>query len=371
VSSSKLWFGDLRNVTSAWECTRRGIPVLPSNPCDITGRPANYPRLWLLPSHLGLGQGDTFALGLAICGLFLLAAVAVVPAGARLRLGVVYALVLCSPAAMLGVERGNVDLTLFVLVVAGVLAAQRSVRGIVAGGACVLLAALLKLFPVFSVAFLFRRASSVALTTAYAVLAVFAVYAIALHSQLHDVLTAVPQVDTFSYGVRRVSEWTGTVAREAVSSRFQSFRAWDVVLVLAAIAIGLLLSRRFRPGATARSRELDLFWAGAAVYVCTYAVARSFDYRLVFLLATVPQLVRWAAGSNIARLALVALVAAMWFDEWTRPPLIGGALHAWTRLTSVGPDAQALSVPVIAQYVLFVTLIAFLLATRPFVVRSD
>src|SRR5215469_4645637 len=42
-------FGDLRDVTAAWECTRKGIAVLPTNPCDPLGRPEAYPRLWLAP----------------------------------------------------------------------------------------------------------------------------------------------------------------------------------------------------------------------------------------------------------------------------------------------------------------------------------
>src|SRR5581483_3397392 len=108
-----FWFGDLRNVTSAWECVRQHQAVLPANPCDPYHRPANYPRLWLLPSHLGLGQGDTYWLGWVVAVLFFVAAVAVVPRGASLRLGLLYAAALISAATMLGVERGNVDLLLF------------------------------------------------------------------------------------------------------------------------------------------------------------------------------------------------------------------------------------------------------------------
>ena len=52
-------FGDLRSVTSGWECTRRGIDVLPANPCDPNKSPANYPRIWMSPAFLGLGQGST------------------------------------------------------------------------------------------------------------------------------------------------------------------------------------------------------------------------------------------------------------------------------------------------------------------------
>src|SRR5882724_2514647 len=42
-------FQDLRTVTSAWECTRRGIDVLPLDPC-YPQLAYDYPRVWLLPS---------------------------------------------------------------------------------------------------------------------------------------------------------------------------------------------------------------------------------------------------------------------------------------------------------------------------------
>src|SRR5207244_3442623 len=66
VPGEKPSFLDLRSVTTAWDCTRRGIDVLPRNPCDPQQRPANYPRVWLLPWRLGLGEGATVPIGIAM-----------------------------------------------------------------------------------------------------------------------------------------------------------------------------------------------------------------------------------------------------------------------------------------------------------------
>ena len=76
--------------------------------CDPDNRPADYPGILLLPAHLGLGPGDTIALGWSLFAVYLAAAVAVIPARARSSTTALYALALCSPAAMLGVERGNI-----------------------------------------------------------------------------------------------------------------------------------------------------------------------------------------------------------------------------------------------------------------------
>ena len=84
-----------------------------------------------------------------------------------------YAALLLSPAVLLGVERGNVDLLMFALVALGIGLVRRSPWG---GRAPIVLAGALKLFPTFGLAVMVRR--RVALGGAGAVwLVVLAVYA--------------------------------------------------------------------------------------------------------------------------------------------------------------------------------------------------
>src|SRR5919204_5486013 len=70
-------FLDMHTITSGWECTRRGLAVVPVNPCDPMHRPMNYPRLWMAPAFLGIGQGASFILGVAAVVLFLLSVLVV------------------------------------------------------------------------------------------------------------------------------------------------------------------------------------------------------------------------------------------------------------------------------------------------------
>jgi len=368
VPNDARWFDDLRNVTSAWECTRRGIPVLPTNPCDPDGaRPANYPRLWLLPSHLGLGQGDTFALGWAVLALFLVAAVLVVPTGARVWTGVLHALALCSAAAMLGVERGNVDLALFALVVAAVLVAQGGARRLAASGALVLLAAALKLFPIFAVGFVLRRGTRAALAVAAAVVLAFAAYLAAIHRELAQILAALPQPDSYAFGLRRLSEWIGAATGD---ERHAALVGWDVLVaaLVAAVAAGLARARRRGPAGATAQRDLDFFFAGACVYAGSYVAGRNYDYRLVFLLLCVPQLARWlGARSALAAVAVAGLLGAMWLDGYYDSATVRGWLDAWSRWTAAGAAAQPLPLAVVAQALLFASLacLAALSARRP------
>jgi hypothetical protein len=359
---SGLSFGDLRNVTTAWECVRRGISVLPVNPCDPQQRPANYPRLWLAPSFLGLGESSTVALGIVVAGVFVVAALAVVPPGASTKAGLLYGAAVCSPAVMLGVQRGNVDLLLFALLALAVIVSTRRARGWIAANVLVFIAAVLKLFPIFAAGFLLRRVRRGAPAAAtVAVVAGFAIYALATLGTIRAIERAVPQSDVLSFGVRRVSEWLG-----AVTGAQSSLRAWDGIVVLAVAATVALGRRRLRIALRAGDgRELDLFWAGACVYVGCYALFRSFDYRLAFALMTVPQLTRWAGSRSLLALAtLVGLFGALWLDTaWSGLPVIGAALHGWDRTTRTGGFAFPLAA--ISQLVLFAGLAAGLVGTAP------
>jgi hypothetical protein len=189
----------------------------------------------------------------------------------------------------------------------------------------------------------------------------FGVYALVTLGTIRAIERAVPQSDVLSFGVRRVSEWLG-----AATHAERSLRAWDAIVVLVVAAAVVLLRRRLRthlPGAD--GRDLDLFWAGACVYVGCYALFRSFDYRLVFVLMTVPQLLRWAGERRwLAVATLAGLFGALWLDAaWSGVPVLGGVLDGWEHATRTG--AAALPLAAVSQLVLFAGLAAGLAATWP------
>jgi len=378
VPPSRFTFDDLRSLTSGWECTRRGIDVLPANPCDPRLRPANYPRIWMALSPLGLGQGSTVALGLLVAAIFLVAAFAVLPSGARPYEAVLFGVAVCSPAVMLGVERGNADLLLFALVALAVLLLRRSARSI-ASDALILFAAILKLFPIFAAGVLLWRRTRSALIGFAAVLIAFAIYALATFGDIRTIYRVTPQSSTYSFGIRLFSEWLTpgvySLARHVGAGSIErlGLRVWD--LGLAALVVGSMLLARRRLRAhlphdsdPAAERDLDLFVAGAGVYVCSYSLFRSFDYRLAFLLLTVPQLLRWARARRApALVALVSLYGVLWLDAdlTARVPGLGRALRGWDRLSTVAPFHRPLPLAVVAQLILLAALVGCLVATAP------
>src|SRR5688500_14920852 len=63
VPSGPSLFYDARNVAAAAECRQLGYDPLVHNPCDPSGRPMNYPRVWLLLRFLGLQGSHTLIFG--------------------------------------------------------------------------------------------------------------------------------------------------------------------------------------------------------------------------------------------------------------------------------------------------------------------
>jgi hypothetical protein len=329
-----LYFLDLRFITSAWECIRRGIDVIPAIPCDPRARTFNYPRAWLVPAPLGLGQEDTVRLGKALVVTFFLTAF-VAMGRARLADGLVSAAAMCSPAVMLGVERGNADLLIFCLVVWGVLLLRlRSAVPRIAAHALLWLSAVLKLYPVFAWAPLLWQRRRWVLGGAGVVGLGFAAYALATLDDLRRVRETVPRDQAFSYGA--------PILGEKVGGNLVVLAAGAAI----AIALVALARRRRADPSLGEQRELDLFLAGAATFVGTFALGHNYNYRMVFLLLTLPLLLRWARGGDaLAAIAGAGVVATMWLG--TSQPVFGLG-EWWAEATASFPYDELLNVALVS-----------------------
>ena len=340
---SPVPFADMRSLTSAWECTRQGQPVLELNHCDPLGwRPANYPTIWLRLSFLGLGQGDTTALGIAV-GLAFLASVFVLAGPLSLAEGLVWSALVTSPSVMLGVNRGNVDILLFALLVLALAALAREGRSARAVGCLLIeLAAFLKLFPVFASAAVLQWRRRRALLAFGALLVTFAAYAVAVRHELETIRRVVPRGIELSYGAGVVVDALRRTYGEhafLVRDRPAAIAVLAAATLLLALACAVIAERRRRYEPEPSTR-LPWLWAGAALYIGTWALTEnSFDYRLAFCLFMVPQLLEWARQSKpavpVARVALAVLVATLWLSDTSS--LWSGVNAAWIHAESHFP----------------------------------
>jgi hypothetical protein len=341
VPAESTIFYDARNVAAAADCRRLGHDPLVDNPCDPSGRPMNYPRMWLLLRFVGLHQSQTPVFGAVVVVLFLASALLLV---GRLTLlqGAFVAAALCSPAVMFAVERGNMDLVLFALMVLAVVAWQaRSEASRLVSLALVLVAAAAKLYGVFALpAFALTGHRRWRWITAGA-LAVLAAYLAATADDIEKVARAPEGGLLYSFGARILighvyhqvvpGEWQGgTIVAQAIAV---------VPLLVLTVAVWLWARRRLASGepdpAGTGGGALLAFHMGALIYLGTFATRKNGDYRLVFLLLTLPLLLAWADARmreprrRAARAALGAVLAALWLGALS--PYVGPAdeLASW------------------------------------------
>ena len=153
VDPQRLPFMDFRLIPGSAESYARGYEPSVENPYDPNGRIFNYPAFWRLFFYTGISQDDTVWVSVTMIILFFISVI-VFPERLSIAGALGMLLVLFSPASMLLVERGNVDLIVFVLCVGIVL-----VSGVSAGSAAglILIGGVVKMFPIFGLSVLFRE----------------------------------------------------------------------------------------------------------------------------------------------------------------------------------------------------------------------
>src|SRR5207244_430522 len=277
-------FADMRFLTSALEAHRAGVNPYVSSPFDPWLRPLNYPRVWLTLSAIGLGARHTVVLALVLAAgfytamMFLVGRITVAP-------GLVYGVLLCAPAATLAVERGNIDLVIFVLLtVAALTFDYRTVS--YASYVLLTLAAILKLYPVCGFAVGLRARLRRGLLLLAVGLAVFAVYVYCIRADIAFMVANTPQIKEISFGRRVLFEKLASM-KLAVPVETGSRLAVVASIIMALIISSVVKRPEFSsPAGTAMA-------VGAGIYAGTFVAMNCFNYRLIFLLFLVPQLLAW------------------------------------------------------------------------------
>ncbi len=147
-------FGDTVALLGALQCSREGIDVLVENAC-MNGV-HTYSPLWLALSFLPIDRGSSGVVGLLFAAAFALSLLTLpLPRSRKAR--VLLAIAALSAMTAYALERGNVDLVLFVIIaLAGRLLVRRWLSRIL-GYVLLVLAALLKFYPVVLLAVAIRE----------------------------------------------------------------------------------------------------------------------------------------------------------------------------------------------------------------------
>ncbi len=324
-------FADLRNISTGAECAARGLDVLRTNPCDPWKRRMNYPRVWIsIWQGAGLTVAHTNPVGVVLGALFL-AAVLWMAGPLLWWQGLLFGAALLSPPIMLGVERGNIDILMFTVLILAGRALSRSRYG--TGTAILFTAGALKLFPIFGASALRQIPREWALRLGMVLALAFGVYVVVNLEDIRLIGAAVPRATWFSFGSRVLPARLLEILR--VDAAYLS--AVSAVLAAIVAVVALALARRMRTSffVPPAERPLDgvLAMMGAGLFAGVFVLGNHFDYRLGILLFFFPWLLRAAADSTAARLGLTMLLGIFWFSAWSPLRLDDILTWAWFGLS--------------------------------------
>jgi hypothetical protein len=293
IESMSPPFGDLRTVQGGLISLSQGLDPQVANPGDPWGRPMNYPAIWLEIAkvlHFENESAYLFSVGVvvvlycAIC-FYLLSQYP----------SVWLLLISLSGASLLAVERGNNDLVIFILLF---LAASSP---LLVRGALILVATLLKIYPIFSVlSMAIHKKYSVALMAAVSTFLVGS-YILWTHAaELQKLKTATPVGALQSYGSLPLSlsldKFGGATTPMVVSG---------ILIILSLILWYFMRAKSCISPTGFEQKAQTLFLVGAPIFSASFVLMGNWDYRLIFLIFCVPYLL--AIKSNALRNCVLTL----------------------------------------------------------------
>ena len=333
----KLWqietlvppFSDLRLIPGSAATFRRGLDPTIDNPGDPYHRIFNYPRIWYLLFYTNINQDDVIWLGVFIFALFYIGLISF--PGKLNWLGVVLMLLITfSPAAMLLYERANVDLLIFFICAMAVLVIDYSSLG---AALILLLGALLKIFPIFGLSIFLVKDKKLFWRYVFLVVASFGMYAWLSFSNIQASWTLTMRGKEISYGINVIFYRYYDTFSMALYNLLPTLVTEKLLQVLpyllgltVLIAATLFGLKSPPPDNSKDTRNLTAFRMGSFIYIGTFLLGNNWDYRLAFLLFTVPQLADWARpkrkrfrSGTITTIALTAIscwhfILAYWFS---------------------------------------------------------
>ena len=326
-------FRDWEWIPSAVECWQRHVDVYVNNSCYYLPAPHghNYSPLWLRMTFLPYGAAWVVPFGLGF-GLLFFASLAALPPQPRTLAACVTFLATFSSSTAYALERGNADLIMFLMVIAGTGCWLRSLRWRLLGYGIFLLAGLLKFYPCVLLVLALRERPRAFVGVWAAAVAILGAFVLTFHDELsriggnfpsggyfegtfaaHNLPHGVLIAAGIETGTDEQRDWTGYL-----------LPAWLLILTLAAICGADRLSRRFRLDVALAAMpkwETGLLISGATLICGCFFAGLNANYRAIMLLLALPGLL-WLGRSmpdRAGRAAFMTTTCLIVFVMWTPP----------------------------------------------------
>ena len=321
-------FLDLLYVPDLVKCWNQGINVYTVNPCDPLGRLFDYSPLWLRLSWLADAVPFINPMGLALDALFMVSLTAL----PRPRRGSDYLpllLAIVSPMAVFALERGNVDLLMFVFAMLAVVCMDRGFSVRMLGYGTILLASLLKFYPFVLFILLLRERLRISLITAAIAVCAMGGFVWFYFGEVMQMGHNVPHPFFFenAFGMAELPSGLGIITDyvftgagfpqpAAGNATIRVLVSMPATLLLILVTRWAVLNLLRRDGFgtaldTLHQREKLTLVAGAVLTCGCFIAGRSVGYREVVMVLAIPALTALARTAQTGQMRRV-FVCTVW-----------------------------------------------------------
>ena len=344
-------FLDMGSVVSWRECGVARTEAAMKSACNPLGSNANYPPLWQYMPLQWIGVRHTVWAGLALWLIFLTSLLVIL----KPRDGpefVVAAAACLSHVTVFAVERENMDVLMFLLMLAAV-ALWRRHHNILSFGA-MLLGGFLKFYPFVLLVLLMRERARRLAVFAAATIMIMLAYVAWTWNYLSHMGKALPLALYFYDMFGAILLPLGL--SDGLGLPPFAFRLLLAPLLLAGLWAAIRIADCFAHGLP------DMDWTepwlsrmlgGSIVIFSSFVLAASVDYRAIFLLPVLPGLLalrRQVRGRDISRLLSLGVAATLFclYSEMMRADLVAGL----TALLGHAPASLMEKLPLVACFLL-------------------
>jgi hypothetical protein len=314
-------FADLSTVTYSVDSVNKGLNPYFDTTTDPFGRRFNYPSLILIIfKYLNLNGASTIYVGIVILIFFLLAiSFLLTPKIKNIKIYLLYFLILLSPAMFLLMERCNIDILIFILILIGIsLPYNLSKTNLIFKSikySIIFIASALKLYPIISIVCLIIGTEKYKLGKYFfsVTIILFIIYLVIIFNEVKLIAEATPQSSYVSYGKNILFDFLLGNNKSAI------LISWLVVLTGIIFASVDYLQKltidnnKNTDNSFLQNREFYI--AGASIFMGSFVLGNNFEYRLVFLLLCLPLLFHYLEirkNSTLVNVILVAILLRVW-----------------------------------------------------------
>jgi len=250
----------------------------------------NYPVYFLGLHYFGLSTGTVPIAGWLL-GILFLGSTLLLVGRCSVTEGLIWSAALCSPVVMMVMERGNLDIIIYTLLVLALLSRNRPI----VSGFSILIATALKFYPLAAFVFLLIRPKPHWIL--FLVFVVGGVFSIAFGMATAGHASSTLGLSSCCFGSKLIPlilADRGLLIDPLLPGIFQGFA---FLALVASVGIGYIVRPR---GSVVRGceRSLTAFWIGVPIYLLVFLSGDQADYKMIMLLFALPALLSWRKSNE-------------------------------------------------------------------------